>query len=228
MLALKEETESALAEFQGAVRGRLVIGGSTIPGGYLLPKIIGNFSRKYPEVMVSLTVADTRAIVRDILNGQLELGVVGARTADSQIFQERVVRDEMRLIVGREHRWANRKRIDIDRLRKEPFILRESGSGTLKTIIKALSQKGLGIADLKAVAEMGNTVAVIQAIKSRVGVSVLSTIAVAEELASGVLKSLQIEGLSFDRHLYLTRQRHRTPSPLNRTFTHFIKSNFDN
>ena len=56
ILSLVEETETALAEFQGKIRGSLAIGGSTIPGGYILPKIVGAFSGHYPDVSISLTI----------------------------------------------------------------------------------------------------------------------------------------------------------------------------
>ena len=227
LIALKDEAESALAEFQGTIKGRLLIGGSTIPGGYVLPQIIGAFHQEYPEVTVSLKIGDTEAIIGEVLSGRLELGVVGARIPDKRIFQEQLIRDKMRLIVPREHRWAAKSRIHLKMLKKEPFIVRETGSGTLQFIQKSLARAGYGIGDLNVVAEMGNTVAVIQGIKSRVGVSVLSTLAVGEELEAGGLVALKIEGFRLDRHLYLTTHRQRTPSPVGRAFIRFITETLD-
>jgi DNA-binding transcriptional LysR family regulator len=226
LIALKDETESALYEFQGLTRGRLVVGGSSIPGGYLLPRIIGVFRRAYPDVMISLKIGDTREILEQISAGKIEIGIVGARTEEKQLIQEPLIKDKMRLILPGDHKLATRDRVGIDTLLKEPFILREGGSGTLKTIRSSLNRVGSDISDLNAVAEMGNTVAVIQGIKSRVGVSILSTIAVSEDLEKGSLKSLEIDGLNLDRHLYLTGHRHRTPSPLHGVFHRFLKSEF--
>ena len=222
LISLREETETAMAEFQGKVRGRLVIGGSTIPGGYILPRIIGAFSQAYPEVTVALINGDTRKIIEEVIAGAVELGVVGAKTTEKQIIQQELIQDEMRLIVPSEHAWAEKERIDLQRLLGEPFVIRESGSGTLASIQKSLARKGLSTGDLKVVAEMGSTQAVIEAVKSGVGVSILSTIAVADALESGRLRALSVEGLDLKRHFYLTRNRYRSTSPLGKAFSEFL------
>jgi len=224
MLALRDETETGMAEFQGKIKGRLVIGGSTIPGGYILPRLVGEFSTKHPDVTVSLIIGDTEQIIEDTISGTLELGIVGAESPDKRIKQEKLIDDEMQLIVTTGHKWAQKKRINLKMLLKEPFIVREYGSGTLKTINLSLMEKGYRSSELNIIAEMGSTAAVIQAIKSNVGVSILSTIAVAEELKAGTLKSLPIQGLNLKRSFYLTRHRHRSASPLGQAFVKFLKS----
>ncbi|CAB5086953.1 Transcriptional regulator, LysR family [Olavius algarvensis associated proteobacterium Delta 3] len=222
LTSLKEETEIAMAEFQGKVRGRLVIGGSTIPGGYILPRIIGAFTRAYPEVKVALINGDTRKIIEEVISGSLELGVVGAKSTDKKIIQEELIEDEMRLIVPADHAWAGKKRIGLKRLLGEPFVIRESGSGTLTSIQQSLARKGFSIDQFNVVAEMGSTQSVIQAVKSNVGVSILSTIAVSEALETGQLKALRVEGVDLKRYFYLTRNRNRSISPLCRAFSEFL------
>ena len=77
LIALKDETETALAEFQGNLRGRLVVGGSTIPGVYILPRMVGAFVAAYPNVTTAIRIGDTEGIVGDIAGGHLEIGIVG-------------------------------------------------------------------------------------------------------------------------------------------------------
>ncbi|MBL7180709.1 MAG: LysR family transcriptional regulator [Desulfobacterales bacterium] len=223
MIALRDETETAMAEFHGKIKGRLVIGGSTIPGGYILPRLIGVFTNKYPEVTVSLIIGDTEKIIEDTIAGVPELGVVGAESTDKRIMQERLINDEMRLIVPAQHKWAKEKRVKLEMLFTEPFILREHGSGTLRTITLSLAEKGYSTQDLNIIAEMGSTASVIQGIKGNVGISILSSIAVAEELQAGTLKALSIQGLNLKRSFYLTRHRHRSISPLCKAFINFLK-----
>ena len=224
MLALKDETETALAEFQGKIRGKLTVGGSTIPGGFILPQIIGRFCRSYPEVQVALINGDTEKIIQDVRDGTVELGIVGAQTGDKEIVQEQLLEDEMRLAVYPEHRWAGRKSVKIEDLLKEPFIIREAGSGTLQSFQRSLSAKGLGVEDLKVIAEMGSTQAVIQGIKAGVGVSILSLIAVKESVAAGSIAALKVSGLDLRRRFFLTRHRQRSISPLGKAFIELIKS----
>ena len=223
MLALRDETETALAEFKGKIRGRLVIGGSTIPGTYLMPQLIGDFKKKYPDVIVSLKIGDTDNIIEGILNGNLELGIVGAKAEVKKIVQKKLIEDEMRLVVPANHRWAGEKRVSLKQLIIEPFIVRERGSGTLKSLYQSLSDQGHSIEDLKVIAELGSTQAICQGIKSGVGVSILSTLAVAEDLEAGKLDALEVDGLYLKRNFYLTWHRYRSPSPLKQAFVQFLE-----
>jgi DNA-binding transcriptional LysR family regulator len=223
MLALRDEAETALAQHQGRMRGQLTIGGSTIPGGYLLPRVIGKFKVRYPQIRPSLIIADTRQIVASVVEGAIELGVVGAESRDKNILQEHLIDDHMRLIVPAEHPWSALKKILLDRLLSEPFIVRERGSGTLISIQERLKQQGRSVEELNIVAELGSTEAVRQGIKDGIGVSILSTLAVSEDLDSGALKALSVEGLNLTRGLYLTRHRQRSLSPLAEAFVEFLK-----
>jgi DNA-binding transcriptional LysR family regulator len=223
MMALKEDTEKALAEFQGKIKGHLTIGGSTIPGGYILPPLLGRFKKAYPEVTVTLTEGDTAGIIQDTLEGRVELGIVGAKAGEVQLVQEKFMDDEMCLIVPTGHNWAIRGTVMVDDLEGEPFIMREPGSGTRKSIEQVLDKAGYRPSRLNVVAEMGSTEAVRQAIKAGVGVSILSECAVVDELTSGILRKVGIEGLSFHRAFYLITHKHRTQSPLCRTFVQFLR-----
>lgn len=228
MIALRDEVESALAEFKGKVKGSLDLGGSTIPGAFLLPAVIGAFTKRFPDVKVALTIADTSQIIEAILSGDLEIGVVGALSTNAGVLQTQLVEDEMCLVVPTGHRWWRKKRITPQQLCSEPFILREQGSGTLKSIQTSFSEAGLSINDLKVVARIGSTEAIRQGIKNHMGISILSAIAVTEDVAAGKLKTLTIDGLNLKRAFYLTRHRHRSLSPLCQTFIEFIGSQIGN
>ena len=223
LIALKEETETALAEFQGSLRGRLVIGGSTIPGVYILPRMAGAFVGAYPDVTIAIRIGDTEGIIGEIHSGLLEVGIVGAKTGLKQIRQEPLVEDELCLVVPADHPWADAGEIDLCELRKEPFIIREAGSGTLASIQNHLAGESSGIDQLNVIAEMGSTAAVIQGIKGHVGISILSRIAVTEELSLGTLKAVTVRGLTLKRHFYLTFHRRKTLSPLSRVFIGFLR-----
>ncbi len=223
MMALKENAERALAEFQGLVRGHLTIGGSTIPGGYILPPLLGKFKQAYPQVTVTLIESDTAGIIQDTMEGRVELGIVGAKAREIQLVQEKVMDDKMYLIVPKGHKWAAAGHVKLEELIKEPFIMREPGSGTRKSIEQVLDKSGHWSGQLNVVAEMGSTEAVRQAIKAGVGVSILSECAVGDELAAGTLKKVGINGISFQRAFYLIIHKHRTQSPLCHAFAKFLK-----
>jgi len=225
ILALEDDIEKALAEFHGKMKGRLTIGGSTIPGGYVLPPLLGRFKEAYQDITVTLIEGDTAEIIQATIEGRIELGVVGAKAKEAQLVQEEIMTDEMFLIVPSGHKWATRGTATTEELATEPFIMREPGSGTRRSIEQVLDRAGLRLDDLNVVAEMGSTEAVRQGIKAGVGISVLSGCAVADELDVGSLKRVRLNEIRFKRAFYLIVHKHRTRSPLCRAFIDFLKGN---
>jgi len=223
LIALFAETESAMAEFTGNISGRLIMGGSTIPGSYILPQAIGRFVKQYPDVSITVIVGDTEQIIDEILNYRIEFAVVGAQIDSHKIDQQKLVDDDMRLIVPADHPWADKQQVSLEMMISEPFIIREQGSGTLQSIKNSFSARDKDVFSLHVVAELGSTAAVIQGIKNHVGISILSTIAVAEELAAGSLKALTIKNVDLKRYFYLTTHKDRTASPLCREFIRFLE-----
>ena len=178
LLALRDEAETALAEFQGVVKGQLAIGGSTIPGVYILPQIVGKFTRKYPAVKISVALGDTDIVIDKILSGELELGVVGAQAEDDSIDQDLLFQDEMRLIVPASHKWAKRKPLASMSCRKNRLLYGKAVRVRSNPFSEALNRKVSSIRKLNVTAEMGSTEAVRQAVKAEAGVSIISMLAV--------------------------------------------------
>lgn len=223
IISLKEETEKALAEFHGKIKGHLTIGGSTIPGSYILPPLLGAFKKVYPEVTITIIQRDSAGVVTDTLEGRVELGIVGAAPHEPRLDQEKVMDDEMFLIVPTAHKWTKRASISMQDLVTEPFVMREPGSGTRKSLEELLEQAGHRLDELNVVAELGSTEAVRQAVKAGVGVSVLPECAVADELAARTLTKVKIRGISFPRSFFLITHKYRTQSPICRTFVDFLR-----
>jgi DNA-binding transcriptional LysR family regulator len=226
LIALRDEAEAAMAEYLGENKGQLTLGGSTIPGGYLLPRVIGAFAQQFPKVHIVLLVSDTSEIIAYISSGRAEMGVVGATADNKQIEQVPLLEDDLRLVISSQHRWARRKTVKLTELISEPFIIREPGSGTLRSLVQILQPKGYDIAAFNIVAEMGSTEAVRQAVKSGVGISILSALSVADDVQSGQLKTLLVEDLNLKRHFYLTTHKQRSLSPLGRLFADFLRKSF--
>ncbi|MCF8110740.1 MAG: LysR family transcriptional regulator [Desulfobacteraceae bacterium] len=223
LLEMAGQMETELAEFLGTVEGEIALGGSTIPGGYILPRLIGEFKKTYPGVRIRVYVGDTEQIVNDIIALKLDFGIVGAETDKSRIAQKAVIKDAMKLVVRSDHKWGSRDTVFPEELAKEPFIIREQGSGTLKSFEKRLKSAGFNPESLTVTAELGSTASVIQGIKSGIGVSVISPVAVSDELRAGSLKALDIKGVDLTRHFYLTFHTDRTPSPACRAFMDYLE-----
>ncbi len=225
ILRLRTEAGHAMDRFKGRIGGELKLGGSTIPGGYILPAIMGQFHEKYSDAYLNLVIDDTRGIVDRVLSGKIEIGVVGARTARNNLKYEPLMNDEMVLVSPMNHPWAAAGILEnIKDLRDAAFIMREQGSGTRSTMLEALSLHGIGIDDLELVAEMGSTEAVRQAVKAGLGVSILSKIAVEDEIRFNLIKRVEVPGLNLTRTFYLVTHQSRTRSPLGQAFIEFLEA----
>ncbi len=225
MLDMKKTARLEMENFLGLRQGEILLGGSTIPGEYIIPQLMGKFYQKYPFISVVLTVAGSREIEEMVLNGDLELGVVGSKNLNKDLASYDIWQDELVLAVNRKHKWANKKKIDIEDLFEAPFIIRESGSGTLRIMeeyLKGLDKKSVD--DLNIIARLGTSTAIKEGIKANLGVSILSSKAIETEIKAGILKTVEINGMPrMLRSFFLIRDKRRILSPLSKTMFDFLR-----
>jgi DNA-binding transcriptional LysR family regulator len=224
IIRLRDEALQAIDRYKGNLSGHLTIGASTIPGTYILPGLIGSFKARCPAIQITLRISDSAEVVERIIDGGLEAGLIGAPWDDRRIVLEEVFSDELVLAVHPEHPWAGGRAASLEDLAKEPFILRERGSGTRRVMAQALEAHGFNPARLHVVAEIGSTEAIRQGIKARIGVSILSSHAVAEDIRRGTIAGIEIEGVSITRSFYLVQRKNRESSPLCIAFLKHLRS----
>jgi len=223
LLNMKKTACIELQSFLGIKQGKVHIGGSTIPGEYIFPKVLKNFHKRYPLISVTLTIADSSEIEKRILDGNLELGIIGAESFHKSLICRELWNDELVVAVPVGHKWFDNKKVSLASLSKEPFILRESGSGTMKIIEKYLP--GSMAAEFPhTAARLGSSTAVKEGIKSGIGISILSSRALDTEIKAGILKILKIDDFSMQRKFYLIRDKRRNTSPLCRAMLDFLVS----
>jgi DNA-binding transcriptional LysR family regulator len=198
------------------------VGGSTIPGAYVLPRIIGAFREKYPAASIQLIIEDTEKVTAAVLNGELAIGIIGARVGDPHLETHAFLKDELVVAVSSGHPLARKRALPLDALRGEPFILREPGSGTRRIMEERLAKAGLSLQDLNIVAVMGSSDAVRQSVKAGLGVSILSVRALTDDIRAGRLAALRIKGVSLERSFSVIALKHKTRSLLCRAFLDFL------
>jgi DNA-binding transcriptional LysR family regulator len=224
MLTLSREAHQALERFQGRMSGELVVGGSTIPGEYVLPALIGQFKSKYPDISISLHIGSSRQVSDWVEEGRVEVGVVGARPAARTLEAKELMPDELVVVVAATHPWATRRVTTLADLQKEPMVVRERGSGSRDAVEHALQEAGISPASLRLVGEMGSTQAVKQAVRAGVGIALISKRAVEDECRAGLLACVKVKDLRIARAFHLVTHRDRTRSPLAEAFVEFIES----
>lgn len=224
------EKASAIKEAIGEIRkdltGKLIVGASTIPGVYLMPRIMKEFQKRHPSTTFQILISDSRGVVESVSKHELLLGIVGAQLGNEQINYLPFVEDEL-IVVSYPSR-AGKNRMTLKELVKLPMILREEGSGTRNETEKFLESKGVSIDSLKVAGIFGSTDAVKQAVKAGLGVSVLSKFAVADELQHKILDEIKLTDVEMKRRFYIVTHKKRTLPRLYETFLKHILSESKN
>jgi DNA-binding transcriptional LysR family regulator len=213
-LQILEDLDQIQQEITAAgtgVKGKLVIGASTIPGAYILPRMAYSFKNQYPEIAFEILIEDSGKITNMVLQHDLLCGIVGAKMKSDKLDYASLIEDELVLVTS--PKTLNKKKINLDELTKLPFLQREEGSGTRQTFENFLRKNNFSTVDFNIVATLGSISAVKQAVKAKLGVSVISRIAVQEELDNNILQEIPIKNLKMKRKFYLVRQKKRTLPP---------------
>lgn len=205
-------------------RGELIIGASTIPGTYILPQAARCFRELYSQVSFTVVIEDSGRISRMVSEHELLLGFLGARMSERGLLYQPFIRDELLLVAKKGS--IDKDTVSLEELKKIPLILREEGSGTRKTIEYHLRSKKISGRHLKVVATLGSSAAVKEAVKTGLGASILSRLAIEEEINNGILEQVRIEGLKMDRHFYIITPLGKTLPPLYQTFLDFLTGQY--
>src|SRR5204862_6840805 len=150
----------------------------------------------YPEVKPVLKIGDSAGIVQAVLDGVVEIGFVGFKGSDHRLRFQKIWKDEMVVVVGLNHPWANAKSIAVKQLSSEGFLSREGGSGTLRSFKELFARKGAhGERTLRVIMELGSTEAIKAALIAGKGFSILSRHSIRRELRDRALIAVPIRGL---------------------------------
>jgi DNA-binding transcriptional LysR family regulator len=226
ILTVRKDLLNALSEFSQGIGGELSLGASTIPGEYLLPRLMGDFKRAHPGFTFSLKISDTKDVVQQLLQGHIEFGLIGAKVDHPSLQLEKFEEDEIIVIAPSDHPLSRKRSVSLEDLLKEPWIVREEGSGTQMTVERALRKKGKSLKDFKVAIEMGSTSSVKEGVKAKLGLAFISRRAVEEELNRNFFTAITLEGLkSISRQIYIVSQRGKTLSPAGMEFLRFLRKN---
>jgi DNA-binding transcriptional LysR family regulator len=212
ILALHRQALQEVAGRQAPLVGELALAASSVPGEYLLPDLLSAFQGRHPHVQVRATVADSRQVLRQLEQGKAHLGLVGGKIDNPHLEFRCFAHDELAVVTSAGHRWGRRKRVSLDQLAREPLIVREAGSGSRWCLERALVEVGKTLQDMHVTLELGSNEAIKEAVQRGLGLAVLSTQVVRQEVEAGKLHTLLIAGLPLGREMFVVCDRRRALS----------------
>lgn len=194
--------------------GPMKIGATLTVGNYLATIIVARFLRDHPESRIQLQVHNTSTVVNRIANHELDLGLIEGDCHHPDITVEPWIADELVVFSAPDHPLAllakqKKHRLTIDQLLKEPWILREKGSGTRETFDRAFHNHH---AQLNIRLELEHTEAIKRAVESGLGIGCISRLALKDAFRRGSLVPLETDELDLGRYFYFLwhQQKYQT------------------
>ena len=200
LLAQVALAEESMTELRRSVRGRLECATTVIPAQHILPPFLEQLVETHPGLQVVLHVSGSREVEASVLSGRVELGLTLSETIPDDLVGTIIGYDDLRVIVGPTHRCASREAIAPQDLAAETIIVREPASGTRILVESMFARLGL---TMRYGPELNNNEVIKSLVAAGVGVAILSSRAVTEDLREGRLRALTLDGVDLSRPIRL-------------------------
>ncbi len=219
MIVLQKKIEDTFAVREEKAQQCLTIAASTIPAQYLLPGILARFNEKYPNQQFKVLELDSAKVVEQVVNNAVDIGFTGTVIDKRLCKYIPFYEDELVVITPNTAQYAEikKRRENAVWVSEEALIMREAGSGTRKEAEKQLRRIGVKPTRLNVIASMESTEAIKRAVSNGMGISVVSKLAVEEEIAKGKLLAIPVSvedvrrdiNVIYNRNLQLSRVSER-------------------
>ena len=216
---LEAELENALAELRDNSAGRLVVGANESTSLYLLGHI-ERYRRQYPKVKVQVRRSLSSKIPGELIDGDLELGVISYDPEDDRLQSIVIYTDHLAFVVSPQHRFGGRKEISISELGMETFIAHNVLSPYRAVVLKEFQRHKV---PLNMDVEMPTVETIRKMVQRNEGVAFLPHMTVEQDVEQDVLREIQVTELSVDRHIRLVYPAKRSLSHAARAFLELVR-----
>jgi len=218
---LEREAAEAMQRISDVREGRLRLGASTTIGAYLLPQIISDFRKQWPDVRLEMVLHNSKQVQQQLLDGLIDIGLVEGVSSDPAIVSEPFRDDQLVPVAAKENPILQMARPNLKKFLTYPLILREEGSGTRDSILEFLHSKGFSPAEVHS---FGSNEAVKGAVTAGLGVSFVSSLTIPGDV---LLKRFSVVPLLdakvIRRPFYVLRAPGRVPDPVTTAFLSILK-----
>lgn len=187
MVHLQRKIEETFLPEAPRSRRRLCIAASTIPAQYILPELLARYQVLYPNVQLQMLESDSAEVFHEVETHIADIGFVGTVPENRQCMALPVYQDELVLVMPNTEAYQKilKDETDLSWILHVPAIMREEGSGTRKEAEKWLKDLGVDTSEIRVTANMTSPEAIKKSVKNGMGITVISRMAVDEELLQG-------------------------------------------
>ncbi len=215
--AIADEWEALEQKFdamRGLTRGRLRV--SVVnTAKYFIPRMLAGFCSHHPEIDISLEVLNRDGVVARLRENRDDLYIMSMPPADMDLDDSVFMPNPLLLVAPPAHPLAHKRRLSLDKLANERFILRERGSGTRMATDQVFGELGF---KPRLRMEMGSNEAIRQAVAGGLGVAVLSAHALGEGTALDEIATLDVQGFPVHSQWHVVYPKGKRLSPIASVF----------
>jgi LysR family transcriptional regulator, low CO2-responsive transcriptional regulator len=215
------DADAAISALKGMRGGRIAVG-AVSTAKYFAPALIARFRQRYPDVRVALSVNNREVIVRELERNEIDLAIMGTPPQRIETMAIPFADHPLAIIAPPSHPLARARRIPLDALAVEHFLVREQGSGTRSSMERFFAERGF-VPKIRNVMSSNETIK--QAVMAGMGVAFISRHTISLELATGRLCVLDVQGLPLMRRWYVVQRAGRFVSPATAAFVQFVVEN---
>lgn len=202
LFTIYNKLEFDLNEINHRHSGQLRIGASTTIAQYVLPPLLADFHKKFPDIQVTLMISNTEQIEQALQNKDIDFGIIEGQSKNTSFKYTEFLKDEIVLATRINHPATKKGRIQLDELLTVPFLLREPGSGTLEVIAHALKPLNIKLSQLNIEMQLGSTESIKSYLLHSDCMAFLSIYSILKELKSKEMSIIDVKGLSIERSFH--------------------------
>jgi len=217
---LSRDLDNALIELQDNAAGRLTIGANESTTLYLLQHI-EDYRRLYPRVKVQVRRTLSSKAPAQLLDGDLELGVISYDPQDERLVSTVIYTDHLAFVVSPKHRFARRKTVPIAELGMETFIAHNVISPYRDRVIREFQRHKV---PLNIDVEMPTVETIRRMVQRDQGVAFLPRMCVEQEIRQKLLCEVEVKELRMERKIRLVYPARRSLSYAARAFLELVKA----
>lgn len=215
-----DEAEQLIEELKGTEGGALKISvASTVH--YFAIRLLAEFHRRYPKVHINLQVTNRQSLLRQLEHNEADIVLMGLPPEDHDLVAEAFMENPLVVIAPSNHPLREKHPVHLADLRRETFLMRETGSGTRSSVERFFLDKGVPI---NSSMEMNTNEAIKQSVEVGLGLGIVSLHTVEQELESGRLVMLDVESFPLMRQWYMIHRSGKRLSVVGQAFKEFIRA----
>lgn len=183
--------------------GKITVGATAVMGTYFMPRLIGDYNRKYPGIDINIQMGNSNSVLDKLISNQVDIGFAGRLKSDNRLKNILVHREKLLMVSSPDNPLTGQPSIRASELGTTPFIWREIGTQT-QALVKKWFQKKIGRNYPKRSIELQNIEAAKRTVIGGYGFTIIPEIAIRRELHVGLLKRINLKGfdLSFNYYLF--------------------------